>query len=66
MTRFLRHALSRLALAVGASAALLGAAQAGTLSIGHTTWVGYGPLFVARDLGYFKQAGLDEIGRAHV
>ena len=59
MTRFLRHALSRLTLAVGASAALLGAAQAGTLSIGHTTWVGYGPLFVARDLGYFKQAGLD-------
>ncbi len=34
-------------------------AQAGTLSIGMTTWVGYGPLFLARDLGYYKDMGLD-------
>ncbi len=34
-------------------------AQAGTLSIGHTTWVGYGTLYLARDLGYFKEQGLD-------
>lgn len=34
------------------------ASQAGTLSIGHTTWVGYGPLYLARDLGYFKDGGL--------
>ncbi|MFK3970666.1 ABC transporter substrate-binding protein [Pseudomonas sp. NPDC087358] len=33
-------------------------AQAGTLSIGHTTWVGYGTLYLARDLGYFKEQGL--------
>lgn len=33
-------------------------AQAGTLSIGHTTWVGYGTLYLARDLGYFKENGL--------
>ena len=33
-------------------------AQAGTLTLGHTTWVGYGPLFVAKELGYFKKAGL--------
>ncbi len=29
------------------------------LSIGMTVWVGYGPLFLARDLGYFKDAGLN-------
>lgn len=34
------------------------AAQAGTLSIGHTTWVGYGTLYLAQDLGYFKEKGL--------
>ena len=34
-------------------------AQAGTLSIGHTTWVGYGTLYLARDLGFFKEQGLD-------
>lgn len=40
-------------------AALASGAQAGKLSIGHTTWVGYGTLYLARDLGYFKDAGLD-------
>lgn len=34
-------------------------AGAGELSIGHTTWVGYGPLYLARDLGYFKEQGLE-------
>ncbi|TBU98541.1 ABC transporter substrate-binding protein [Stutzerimonas kirkiae] len=38
---------------------LAGGANAGTLSIGHTTWVGYGTLYLARDLGYFKEKGLD-------
>lgn len=33
-------------------------AEAGTLRIGHTTWVGYGPVYLARDLGYFKDMGL--------
>ena len=40
-------------------AAIATGAQAGKLSIGHTTWVGYGTLYLARDLGYFKDAGLD-------
>ncbi|HWV11395.1 MAG TPA: ABC transporter substrate-binding protein [Pseudomonas sp.] len=34
-------------------------AQAGSLTLGHTTWVGYGTLYLARDLGYFKEQGLD-------
>jgi len=39
--------------------ASVGFAQAGKLSIGHFVWVGYGPLYLARDLGYFKENGLD-------
>ncbi|SDO61598.1 ABC transporter substrate-binding protein [Pseudomonas jinjuensis] len=41
------------------AAAAASSAQAGTLTIGHTTWVGYGTLYLARDLGYFKEQGLD-------
>jgi NitT/TauT family transport system substrate-binding protein len=45
-----------------AGAAALGlssvAAQAGTLSIGHTTWVGYGTLYLAQAKGFFKENGL--------
>jgi NitT/TauT family transport system substrate-binding protein len=29
------------------------------LNIGYSTWVGYGPLFIARDKGYFAEQGLD-------
>ncbi|MDX8461672.1 ABC transporter substrate-binding protein [Mesorhizobium humile] len=38
---------------------LAGPANAGAIRLGMTTWVGYGPLFLARDLGYFKEAGVD-------
>jgi NitT/TauT family transport system substrate-binding protein len=48
-----------LTLACTALATASSVAQAGTLSIGHTTWVGYGTLYLARDLGYFKEQGLD-------
>ena len=40
------------------AAGMASGAQAGTLSIGHTTWVGYGTLYLAQDLGYFKEKGL--------
>jgi len=40
------------------AAGIASGAQAGTLSIGHTTWVGYGTLYLAQDLGYFKEKGL--------
>jgi NitT/TauT family transport system substrate-binding protein len=29
------------------------------LKIGYSVWVGYGPLFIARDKGYFTEEGLD-------
>lgn len=61
----MKNTLSKLrktALATGvaiAAAAIGTVAEAGTLRLGMTTWVGYGPLFLARDLGYFKEGGLD-------
>ncbi|HMN27098.1 MAG TPA: ABC transporter substrate-binding protein, partial [Caldilineaceae bacterium] len=40
-----------------------GAASAGAeltpLKLGYSVWVGYGPLFIARDLGYFAEEGLE-------
>lgn len=35
-------------------------AFAGTpVKVAHATWVGYGPLYIAKELGYFDQEGLD-------
>ncbi len=33
-------------------------AQAGEIKLGMTTWVGYGEIFLAKELGYFEEAGL--------
>jgi NitT/TauT family transport system substrate-binding protein len=48
------------------AAALLGstllfstAADAGSLKLAHSTWVGYGPFYIARDKGFFKEEGVD-------
>ena len=49
-------------LAMGAAATLgmtMPAAEAGKLTIAMTVWVGYGPIFLARDLGFYKKRGLD-------
>ncbi|WFC64552.1 taurine ABC transporter substrate-binding protein [Pseudomonas sp. REST10] len=59
MKSSLRHRFVRTFACTALAAGLAASAQAGTLSIGHTTWVGYGTLYLARDLGYFKDAGLD-------
>jgi NitT/TauT family transport system substrate-binding protein len=50
--------LRKVALAACVSLVAGTSAQAGTLKLGMTTWVGYGELFLARDLGYFKENGL--------
>jgi NitT/TauT family transport system substrate-binding protein len=34
-------------------------AEAGSLKLGHSTWVGYGPFYIARDKGFFKDEGVD-------
>jgi NitT/TauT family transport system substrate-binding protein len=41
------------------SLVLAAPANAGAIRLGMTTWVGYGPLFLARDMGFFKDAGVD-------
>ena len=51
--------LRKVALAAGIALTAFSAAHAGTMKLGMTTWVGYGPLFLARDMGYFKENGLD-------
>ena len=39
--------------------AMCATADAGQMRLGMTTWVGYGPLFLARDKGFFKDNGLE-------
>jgi NitT/TauT family transport system substrate-binding protein len=39
--------------------ALASIAEAGSLKLGHSTWVGYGPFYIARDKGFFKDEGVD-------
>jgi NitT/TauT family transport system substrate-binding protein len=55
--------MRKLALATASAAAgmtmLVAGAEAGTMRLGMTTWVGYGPMFLARDKGFFKENGLD-------
>jgi NitT/TauT family transport system substrate-binding protein len=54
---FTRLLKTTLAGAVALMAATV--AEAGTMKLGMTTWVGYGPLFLARDKGFFKENGLE-------
>ena len=39
--------------------ALSGVAEAKTLRLAHSTWVGYGPFYIAKEKGYFKEEGVD-------
>ena len=39
--------------------ALASVAEAGSLKLGHSTWVGYGPFYIARDKGFFKEEGVE-------
>jgi NitT/TauT family transport system substrate-binding protein len=55
----------RLLMALSFVLLLLLSARGGTaqspvkLKLGYSVWVGYGPLFIARDKGYFTEQGLD-------
>ena len=39
--------------------AMASAAEAGSIKLGHSTWVGYGPFYIARDKGFFREEGVD-------
>ena len=59
ITDFSKLRKAALAAGVAILAASASTAEAGSMKLGMTTWVGYGPLFLARDMGYFKENGLD-------
>lgn len=42
-----------------ALSAVVAVAGADTLTVAHSTWVGYGPLYIARDKGFFEEEGVD-------
>src|SRR5882724_10413598 len=48
-----------LAAAAIAGAALMGPASAASVKLAHSTWVGYGPLYIAQEKGFFKKHGVD-------
>ena len=59
MLKSMIHRLGLAALSAAAGLSMMASAEAGTIRLGMTTWVGYGPLFLARDKGFFKELGLD-------
>jgi NitT/TauT family transport system substrate-binding protein len=59
MLKSMIHRLGLAALSAAAGLSMMASAEAGTIRLGMTTWVGYGPLFLARDKGFFKEFGLD-------
>ncbi|TMJ36939.1 MAG: transporter substrate-binding domain-containing protein [Alphaproteobacteria bacterium] len=44
---------------LGSAMLMTGSAGAGSLKLAHSTWVGYGPFYIARDKGFFKDEGVD-------
>ena len=44
---------------LGSAMLVTGNADAGSLKLAHSTWVGYGPFYIARDKGFFKEEGVD-------
>lgn len=59
LSKAMKAALGVALLATGAQFSTPAAAE--PFEIVHTTWVGYGPLYLARDLGYFKEEGVDVV-----
>jgi NitT/TauT family transport system substrate-binding protein len=59
LVRKLRNGLLAFAAAAMASVLAVGSADAGKMRLGMTTWVGYGPMFLARDKGFFQENGLE-------
>ncbi|CAN5199594.1 ABC transporter substrate-binding protein [soil metagenome] len=55
----LRSAAAGLLAGLALTVASFSPAAAGQMRLGMTTWVGYGPMFLARDKGFFKENGLD-------
>ena len=54
-----KHRMVSLAAAICVAAGLAGVAQAEPLRIFYFAWVGYGPLFLAQEKGFFAQKGVE-------
>ncbi|MDX8439017.1 ABC transporter substrate-binding protein [Mesorhizobium australafricanum] len=59
ITREFKRALSVGILAAVVAVGVAGTAAAETIRIAHATWAGFGPLYLAKEKGYFKKHGLD-------
>lgn len=55
----MRIALHPTAAAIWLTITLIGPAQAEPLRIAHTIWVGFGPLFIAQEKGFFAEQGVE-------
>jgi NitT/TauT family transport system substrate-binding protein len=53
------HCIVSIAAAIGMIFSLLGAARAEPLRFRYSIWVGYGPLFVAAEKGFFAKEGVE-------
>lgn len=47
------------AVILAATLGLTGAVEAGPVRVGHSTWVGNGPLYIAQEMGYFTEEGVE-------
>src|SRR5262245_10331231 len=54
-----RKHLAGIVAALMVTAGVIQVAHAAPLRIGHVIWVGFGPLFVAKEKGFFAQGGVD-------
>jgi NitT/TauT family transport system substrate-binding protein len=59
MLKAIMRGIGLAALSAVAGLSMMAMAEAGEMRLGMTTWVGYGPLFLARDKGFFNENGLD-------
>jgi NitT/TauT family transport system substrate-binding protein len=57
MTTSIRFALAAVLMAAGGLVS--GETVAEPLRIGHSTWVGYGPLYIAQEKGYYTEEGIE-------
>ena len=55
----LKSPLNAMLLVAAFAFTLAGSAEAKTLKLAHSTWVGYGPFYIAQEKGFFKEEGVD-------
>ena len=59
MPKNLKHALLATMVLCAMAFGVAPHTAARTLTLGHSTWVGYGPFYIAREQGFFSEEGVD-------